>query len=74
MAMLQFDGEKLKTLRKKRNLTQTELGLLVGKKTSNISNYENGFSDPPADTLLNLMSFFQVSARELSRQAEAASV
>lgn len=68
--MLEFDGSKLKKLRQERNLKQRELALLVGKQTSHISNYENGVSAPPSDTLLNLMAFFQVSAKELSRQSE----
>lgn len=72
--MLEFDGNKLKELRQKRSLKQRELALLVGKKTADISNYENGFATPPSDTLLNLMSFFQVSAKELSKQAEGAGV
>jgi transcriptional regulator with XRE-family HTH domain len=72
MCMLQFDGSKLKELRKKRNLKQRELALLVGKGTSHISNYENGVACPPSDTLLNLMSFFQVSAKDLSKNTENA--
>ena len=68
--MLEFDGSKLKKLRIERKLKQRELALLVGKKTGHISNYENGFATPPSDVLLNLMSFFGVSARDLSKQAD----
>lgn len=72
--MLEFDGTKLKRLRQDRKLKQRELALLVGKQTSHISNYENGFATPPSDVLLNLMSFFGVSAKELSKQSEGATV
>jgi transcriptional regulator with XRE-family HTH domain len=72
--MLEFDGQKLKKLRQNRELKQRELALLVGKKTADISNYENGFANPPADTLLTFMSFFQVSAKDLGKQTEVASV
>lgn len=72
--MIVFDGSKLKKLRQKKQLKQRELGLLVGKKTADISNYENGFATPPSDVLLNLMTFFQVSAKELSKQSEVVSV
>lgn len=68
--MLEFDGSKLKRLRQERKLKQRELGLLVGKKGGHIANYENGVACPPSDVLLSLMSFFQVSARDLSKPAK----
>jgi len=68
--MLEFDGLKLKQLRQDRKLKQRELALLVGKQQSHIANYENGVATPPSGTLLNLMSFFQVSAKDLSKNAE----
>lgn len=72
--MLEFDGQKLKKLRQDRKLKQRDLGLLVGKDAANIASYENGIGKPPADTLLNLMTFFQVSVKELSRPSESANV
>ena len=65
--MLQFDGSKLKQLRKSRNLTQTALAEKVGKETSHISNYENGVATPPSDVLLSLMQFFEIGAEDLAR-------
>ena len=65
--MLEFDGSKLKQLRKDRSLTQTALALKVGKETSHISNYENGVATPPSDVLLNLIQFFGVRAQDLAR-------
>lgn len=72
--MLEFDGSKLKKLRQERKLKQRELALLVGKKGGHIANYENGVATPPSDVLLNLMTFFQVSAKELSKHSEGAGV
>jgi len=73
--MLEFDGSKLKELRKKRNLRQRELAVLVGvKSSSHIANYENGVATPPSDVLLNLMDILKVSEKGLSRPAEGAKV
>lgn len=66
-----FNGSKLKSLREKRGLTQGELGKLVGKKTADISNYENGFATPPFPVLMELTSFFSIEARELSKTLKA---
>ena len=71
--MLEFDGMKLKKLRKERNLKQTELGLLVGKGGNHIANYENGVADPPCGTLLRLLDFFKVTHKEISRQPKKVS-
>lgn len=69
--MLEFDGLKLKELRKARKLKQRELGLLVGKRSGHIANYENGVAAPPSDVLLSLLEFFQVSVKEMSRPAQS---
>ncbi len=69
--MLVFDGQKLKELRKAKQLTQTAVAEKVGKKTSHISNYENGVACPPSDVLLSLMEFFKIEAKEISKIAEA---
>lgn len=72
--MLEFDGTKLKELRKKKGLTQGELGERVGKKTEHISNYENNHANPPSDVLLSLMKFFKVPADGLSKTKETSPV
>lgn len=66
IVMLEFDGTKLKKLRKAKGLTQGDLGVVVGKKTEHISNYENDHACPPSDVLLSLMQFFKVSPDGLS--------
>ena len=60
MSYLDF-GEKLKYLRKKRNLTQTELGSLTGLNKAVISKYENSMHYPSYDTLVVIARVFKVS-------------
>jgi transcriptional regulator with XRE-family HTH domain len=66
--MLEFDGTKLKQLRKGQKLTQTDLAekIFGEPKTSSISNYENGIACPPSDVLLSLMDYFKVSPEQIS--------
>ncbi|WP_375605735.1 helix-turn-helix domain-containing protein [Flavobacterium davisii] len=53
---LQLDiiGETIKTIRKERNLTQEELGKLVGVKKSQISKIENSLTDARFETILKV--------------------
>jgi transcriptional regulator with XRE-family HTH domain len=43
--------ERLLSLRKQKNLSQTELGKIVGVHYSHIGRYKRGISRPAADTL-----------------------
>ena len=68
-------GERLKDLRKKKNLTQEELGkkFNVGKTT--ISNWEANITEPQHTILLDIANFFGVSidyllGNEISKQDE----
>lgn len=54
-------GENLKTLRKKRSLTQQELGAQVGLSKAVVSKYENGMGYPTFDVLLRIAAFFGVT-------------
>ena len=53
---LQLDliGEMIKMARKKRNLTQEELGELVGVQKAQISKLENGMSNVTIGTILKV--------------------
>lgn len=53
--------ERLKQLRKERNLTTTELGLAVGCSNPAISHYEHGDRKPDPDMLVKFADFFEVS-------------
>jgi transcriptional regulator with XRE-family HTH domain len=54
-------AERLKSLRKQRNLSQTELGELVDVHYTHIGRYERGSSRPAADTLNRLAQALGVS-------------
>lgn len=62
--MLEF-GERLKTLRKERNLTQKQLATLIGVKNSVISFYEVGDRTPSPEVLKKLALALHVSADTL---------
>ena len=53
--------KKLKMLRKKQGLTQTELGEKVGVKQNTFTNWENGKREPSLEKLIVLADFFEVS-------------
>lgn len=55
-------GDRLKELRKERNLTQEEIGTFckVGKTT--ISNWENNITQPPFEIVKKLAHYFGVTA------------
>lgn len=54
-------AERLKFLRKEKNLTQTELGEKVGIKRNTYSDWENGKTEPSLEKLIVLADFFEVS-------------
>ena len=47
-------GEAIKQARKERNLTQEQLGLLVGVKKSQISKLENSLTDARFETIIKV--------------------
>lgn len=54
-------GEKIKSLRTQRNLTQKQLADLSGVAVSAISSYEAGNRYPSYDVLISLARIFHVS-------------
>ncbi len=54
-------GYRIFSLRKERNLTQMELGKVVGVGRTTINGYENNKISPPQDKLLKMAEFFDVS-------------
>lgn len=60
--MSYFDfGDKLRSLRKSDNISQSELGKHIGLSKSIISNYENGINYPDFDNLLRIAKYFRVT-------------
>lgn len=54
-------GETLKTLRKDRHMTQTELGNRLGISKAAVSKYELGVASPPLDILRSMSAILNVS-------------
>jgi len=55
----------LKDLRKSRNLTQDELGDIIGVSAQTIYKYENGVTFPPVENLEKLLDYFKVDPNTL---------
>lgn len=58
-------GEKIKTLRKERKLTQKELAYKVGVTASTITKYETGQLEPNLETLNRIADTFNISISNL---------
>lgn len=54
-------GERIRSLRKQKNLKQIDLATLLGVSKSVISSYENNTHYPPYDVLLSMSRIFGVS-------------
>jgi transcriptional regulator with XRE-family HTH domain len=78
LIMIEFDGKKLKDLRRSRNLSQKELERaifgIVDKVPQNgsprICNYETGVATPPGDVILALLRYFNAKPADLCRTPE----
>lgn len=64
-----FDADKLKQLRKDRGLKLQEVTIETGLSVSQLSNYENGHANPPADILLTLLDFYKVTNFEVQKNS-----
>lgn len=54
-------SDRIKILRLENNLTQKELAEKIQTSNKNIWAYENNISTPPAETLIKIADFFDVS-------------
>lgn len=54
-------GKRLRTLREEKNITQEELGKILGTSHVTIGRYENGERIPKLDILIDLANYFDVS-------------
>ncbi len=54
-------GEKLRELRRKKDLSQTELGKLINIHYTHIGKYENDQQIPSTDTVKKIAEVFEVS-------------
>lgn len=67
-------GERLKTLRKKRNWTQKQVANRIGLAISAVSAYELGTRYPSYDILLRLARLYNVSTDYLIGKDERQSI
>lgn len=63
-------GERLKELRKKRSLTQSQLGARLNVTKASISGYENDTRSPDRETLVKIAEIFNVSTDYLLGRTE----
>lgn len=56
-----MNGQRLRNLRKAKNLTQTDLAAYLNSAKSTISMYENNKNEPDNDTLIKLGDLFNIS-------------
>ena len=54
-------GKRIKSLRKQHEITQTELGKMIGVNQTTINSYEKDISLPPIDRLSKMADIFEVS-------------
>lgn len=54
-------GNKIKELRKLKDITQGEMSRDLNIKVSTLSNYETGYSSPDSETLVKIADYFNVS-------------
>jgi transcriptional regulator with XRE-family HTH domain len=66
---VEFVGRKLRELRKERKLSQAELSSRIGIQQSDLSRMEKGEYRVSLDTLLRLLSEFEVSVGEFFGEA-----
>ena len=55
-------GDRLRKLRKEKNLSQKELGDLIGVKKSTICSYEKQTRTPTIENIIDLMQIFNVTS------------
>lgn len=58
-------GEKIKSYRESKNMTQNEIADILGVKSATVSKYESGTLEPNIESLKKLAKIFEVSVDEL---------
>ena len=58
-------GEKIKSYRENKNMTQNEIADILGVKSATVSKYESGTLEPNIESLKKLAEIFEVSVDEL---------
>lgn len=55
-------GERIKSLRKAKNISQAELAKQLGVSAGNVGDWERGRAKPGLDALILLVEYFKISA------------
>lgn len=58
-------GKKMKTVRRSSGVTQRQIAEQLSLKVSTYSNYENGYSEPPAEIILQFCCILQIKLSDL---------
>lgn len=66
-----YVGNRIKEERKKKKLTQQQLGVLIGVKHNTISSYENATNAPEQDSLFKIAKALGISVDDLFPPTEA---
>ncbi len=61
-------GETLRKLRLSRNLSQFQLGKLIGVSDKAISKWENSYSKPKCTSIMKISEVFSVDVEELMKK------
>lgn len=69
-----YFGKNLKTLRKNKGLTQTDISSILETNKSLIANYESDRHYPSIETIIKIADYFSVSIDALLRQDMSAAV
>ena len=63
-------GEKIKTYRENKNMTQNEVADILGVKSATISKYESNTLEPNIESIKKLSEIFEISIDELLKDEE----
>lgn len=63
-------GEKIKTYRENKNMTQNEVSDILGVKSATISKYESNKLEPNIESIKKLAEIFEISIDELLKDEE----
>lgn len=61
-------GEKIKSYRENKNMTQNEIADILGVKSATVSKYESGILEPNIESLKKLAELFEVTIDELLKE------
>ena len=58
-------GKKMKTARTNAGISQRDMAIKLSLTNSSYSNYENGYSEPPAEVILKFCEIIGISLEDL---------